>query len=563
MHRERRGARGIRALVIAWLIGLLACVGGAPAKRDAGAEVSPDGRTAPLLEGLGDFHHPITTSSPLAQRYFDQGLLLAYGFNHAEAVRSFQEAQRLDPDAAMPHWGEAFALGPNINAAMPDSAVPLAWAAIERARARAGSATERERDYIDALATRYVSEPVADRSALDVAFADAMRDVAARHRDDPDAQVLFAEALMDTTPWDYWQDNGEPRPEAVEILERLEAVLAAHPGHPGALHFYIHSVEAGRPHAGVPAAEKLDGMIPGAGHLVHMPAHIYVRVGRYRDASDANERAIASDDDYVTQCHAQGLYPVAYMPHNHHFLWYSASMEGRSARSIEAAHHVAANVDPQQMRQRGMGTLQHFYSLPYFALARFGRWEEVLAEPRPDLDLVYPIGIWHYARGYALARTGRLDAADEELTALRTASADPRLDGVTIWDINTARAVLDVAAAALAGEIAAELGDLETATGAFREAVVLEDALNYDEPPPWHAPVRQSLGAVLLAAGDARGAEAAYRQDLEVHPHNGWSLFGLREALRAEGRNSEADAIGRQFEHAWSRADVELTASRF
>ncbi len=518
---------------------------------------------APLFTGLGERSHPISTRVGLAQRYFDQGLMLAYGFNHAEAARSFREVQRLDPENPMGYWGEALVLGPNINnASMDEAQVRGAWSALQAALARIDRGTPAEQDYVRALAKRYGPEPVDDRAPLDRAYADAMREVARRHPDDLDAQTLFVEALMDTTPWNYWLDGREPKPITREMLATLEQVMERDPSHPLANHLYIHVVEAAYPERGVAAAERLPSVAPGAGHLVHMPAHIFIRVGRYADASDANERAIAADDDYVSQCHAQGLYPLAYVPHNHHFLWYAASMEGRSARAVEAAQEVARLVDEDRMREPGYGTLQHYYALPLYALTRFGRWTEILAQPSPAWELRYPRGVWHYARGVALARMGRTEAARVELGRLRAIAGESSLDGVTIWDINSTRSLLQIAAAVLQGEIAFESGDLDTAIARFEEATALEDALTYDEPPPWHAPVRQTLGAALLAAGRPGEAERVYREDLAKYPANGWSLFGLAAALEAQGRQEEAAAARAEFEVAWKRADVTLTDSR-
>lgn len=547
-------------LAIGWLAGCASDgpnVGAVEATKPAAAS----GPTAPLLEGLGDHHHPVDTDVALSQRYFDQGLMLAYGFNHAEAARSFREAQRLDPDCAMAYWGEALVLGPNINAAMEAADVPLAWKALQRARILAATAPESERAYIEALAARYLAQPPDDRSALDQAYADAMRELARRYPEDLDAQTLFAEALMDTTPWNYWLPDGEPRPVTNEILETLDRVLAVDPYHEGANHLYIHAVEAGRPEAGAGAADRLGGLAPGAGHLVHMPAHIYVRLGRYQDASEANERAIASDDSYVTQCHAQGVYPLSYMPHNHHFLWYSAAMEGRSARSIAAARHISDNVDTEMMAKPGYGALQHFYVMPWYAWVRFRKWDRILSSAPPESDLPYPTAVWHYARGMALARTGRSTEAESELDALSKLADDPRLDGVMIF-VNSTRNILGIARASLAAEIAAERGDIQEALALLGDAVELEDALTYDEPPPWHTPTRQSLGAALLDAGRAADAERVYREDLARYPANGWSLFGLQQALATQGRAEEAAETGRLFETAWRRADVSPDGSR-
>ena len=519
-------------------------------------------RLAPLLEGMGDHQVPITTRSPEAQRFFDQGLVLSYGFNHGEAARAFREAIRLDPDCAMCHWGLALVLGPNINATMDAADAPEAYAAARSAMQLAQKATEKEQQYIAALTTRYVAEPAETRDSLDLAYADAMRMLARRYPQDDDAATLFAEALMDTTPWDYWTD-GAPKPVTEEILSTLESVLKRNPEHPGANHFYIHTVEALRPEMGVDAADRLGRLVPGAGHLVHMPSHIYLRVGRYHDASLANEKAIAADDSYATQCRTQGMYPLAYMPHNHHFLWAAATLEGRSGIAIAAASHMAATANHEKIREAGYGTIQHFWITPLYCWTRFGKWDRILSQPAPPDDLLYPKGVWHYARGIALVRGKQLAEAAEELRRLQAIAETPELKAVTIWDINSTQDLLRIAVEVLAGELEAARGLIPKAVARLRKAVELEDGLNYDEPPPWHQPVRQSLGAILVEAGQPVAAEQVYHEDLERFPENGWSLYGLAQSLRAQEKYQAAKETNQRFQDAWERADVELTSSRF
>lgn len=529
--------------------------------QEVGDSKLPEGytKTAPVFRGMGDRNFPVTTDVPLARKYVNQGLVLSYGFNHAEAARSFREAQKLDPDCAMAYWGEALVLGPNINAPMNADSVSQARAALQKAKQHAAAASPREQDYIHALSARYAEQAAEDRSGLDQAYADAMRQLARKYPDDYDAKSLFAEALMTTTPWNYWLAGGEPKEITKEILTTLERVLARDPNHPMANHLYIHAVEAAHPEWGVACAERLGSLVPGAGHLVHMPSHIYVRVGRYADATDANERAVVVDDDYITQCHAQGLYPLAYVPHNHHFLWFSAAMEGNSKRSIDAARHVSMHVDQKKMREPGLGTLQHFYVLPLYALTRFGHWDEILQEPQPAADLKYPTGAWHFAYGMAQVRKGDVAAAARHLNALQQLAADEELDKVTIWETNSTRHILQIAEQTLAGELAAARGEHGEAVEHLRKAVELEDAMSYEEPPLWYAPTRQALGAMLLKARRPAEAEAVFREDLSQYPNNGWSLFGLRQALQAQGKTGEAVEVGDQFEQAWSRADVRLT----
>lgn len=517
----------------------------------------------PLLDNLGNHHHPISTQSKLAQRYFDQGLILAYGFNHAEAARSFKEAARLDPDCAMCYWGLAYVLGPNINAPMELDAVPEAWLALQKALELSKNASPKEKAYIEALAQRYSFKAVEDRQYLNIAYANAMRQVAQNYPEDLDAATLFVEALMDTTPWDYWNTDGTPKPEGAEMMATLDRVLMQNPNHPGANHLYIHAVEKGHPELGIVAADRLQNLVAGAGHLLHMPSHIYFRVGRYRDAVLSNQRAIEADKSYITQCHAQGLYPLGYVPHNHHFLWYAATMAGQSNIAMQAAHHTAEMADPNMMREPGYGTLQHYYSIPLYTQIKFGKWDEILAQSAPEKDLLYPTGVWHYARGMAFTAKGEKSQAAQELEQLKAIATNPVLEKVTIWDINSTASLLKIASEVLAGELAAKQENYEQAIAHLKTAVQLEDNLKYDEPPPWYSPTRQSLGAVLLEAGQASEAERIYREDLKTYPENGWSLRGLAKSLQAQGKTEEAQAVQQQFSQAWKDADVTLTASRF
>ena len=561
MHHSRHL---LTILAISAALVAMACSSEPPDALESTVDAPSEGeQVGPWLEGMGDHHHPITTDNPQTQRLFDQGMVLAYGFNHLEAERSFREAARLDPECAMCYWGIAFVRGPNINSMMDPENVPIAWEAMAKAKDLASSASEQEQGYIEALATRYVEDPPEDRSDLDLAYADAMRELATKYPDDHDAATLFAASLMDTTPWDYWLENGRPRPETVEVMATLEQVLETDPNHPGASHFYIHIVEKERPELAEAVADNLGRLAPGAGHLVHMPSHIYLRVGRYHDATVANQRAVEADDSYITQCRNQGLYPVMYMPHNWHYIWYAASVEGRSQVALEAAREMASRVDQQQMREPGLGAVQHYWITPLYAYIRFGKWDEILATPEPDEDLIYPRAVWHYSRGLARVRQGDLDDAETELAALSALAMEPELERVTVWDLNTTAALMDIALEVLTAEIAAGRGDYETAIDALTEATELEDALTYDEPPPWYQPARLTLGAVYLAADRPADAELVYRQDLEIFPDSGWALFGLQQSLAAQGKAAEADAVGEQFAVAWQYADVALDSSRF
>ena len=522
------------------------------------------GRLAPLLEGMGDLHFAVTTKDTMTQRFFNQGLVLSYAFNHKEAERAFLEAARLDPDCAMAYWGAALVLGPNINAAMDAAENATAYAAIQKAVALAPQASAKEQAFINALAQRYAATPPDSRAALDEAYANAMREVAQKYPDDADAAALFAEAAMDLHPWKYWEKDGQPKPWTPEIVSTIESGLQKWPQHPGLNHFYIHAVEASaEPARAMASAELLRDLVPAAGHLVHMPAHIFIRTGRYHDAVVANERAIAADSSYITQCHAQGMYPVTYVPHNHHFLSAAATFGGNSEKALMAAQHMAMNQDRQLMRKPGYGTLQHYMMIPLYAMIKFGKWEDILKEAAPDSDLLYPRGVWHFSRGMAYTRTNQLDKVAQELEKLKRIAADSSLMKVTIWDINTTFDLLQIAAAMLSGELAAQHRDFATAIKHLQRAVALEDNLTYDEPPPWYTPARHNLGAVLLEAGRAVEAQKVYEADLQKYPEKGWALFGLQQSLLAQKKNAEAAAAKKRLDQAWAGADVTLASSRF
>jgi tetratricopeptide (TPR) repeat protein len=521
---------------------------------------APTGELAPRLQNLGVHTFPVTTKSKKAQLFVNQGVNLAYGFNHAEAGRAFREAARLDPNCAMCYWGQAVVLGPNINVPMTPDDEPKAYELARKAVAMKARATPRERAYIDALAKRYTGRKE-DRAAANQAFADAMRDLARKYPADLDAQTMYAESLMDLRPWNYWTGDGRPHPGTEEIVATLEKVLARNKNHPGANHLYIHAVEATKsPERAEAAADRLGPLMPGAGHMVHMPSHIYQRVGRYADAVAANVAAAKADEDYISQCRAQGLYPMVYYPHNIHFLWYAATAEGRSKEAIEAARKTASRVSDEQLD--ALPLLGAFRVVPVYALARFGKWDEVLAEPVPADRHLFMKGISHYTRGLAFLGKGNLDAAEKELDEVRRIAADKALD-FTLFSPNSAAAIFAPAPEVLAGELAARRKQYDIAIAHLSRAVRLEDSLFYTEPEEWHYPARQALGAVLLEAGRAREAETVYWDDLRRHADNGWSLFGLAQALRAQDKKAEADAVQARFDKAWSRADVKLSASRF
>jgi tetratricopeptide (TPR) repeat protein len=519
--------------------------------------------TVPLYTNLGNHRHPITTSVPRAQDYFNQGMRLVFGFNHGEAVRAFREAQRLDPSCAMCFWGEALAHGPHVNAPMDSAGGVAAWAALERAVALAPKAPAAERAYIKALEARYARTAPADRAALDSAYATAMGRLVAEYPDDLDATTLYAEALMDLRPWAYWQKDGTPYPQTDIIVRQLERVLAKNPNHPGACHYYIHAVEAVDPQKAVPCAERLATLMPGAGHMVHMPAHIYIRVGRYADAINSNVHAVHADESYIASERPSGIYPVGYYPHNYHFLSFAATMAGRSEAALEAARKLVANVPVEVARQ--VPPFEQLRPYDVLVLTRFGRWDDVLQRPLPPADLRVTTGLVYYARGVAHAAKSQWTEAVAALDTVKliAAGTNPADQTAMTSGEGENKVVMDIAMHGLMGEIAFRQGKLDDATAHFREAARLEDGFNYVEPPQWFYPVRASLGAVLLKAGKPAEAEVVYREDLRRFPENGWSLFGLEASLRAQGKTTEADAVRGRWQKAWSSADIQLTASAF
>ncbi len=548
----------VECALVAVLSGLVLVAGVAEAKSQT--KPTPRPPNVALQTNLGTHHFPITTASKPAQRYFDQGIRLTYAFNHAEAIRSFEEALRHDPSAVMAYWGIANALGPNINAGMTPAQERRAVQALAKARAGAKKLSRREREYVAALSYRY-SEAIGDhRKALDQKYAEAMRVLAHRRPSDLDAATLYAEALMNLSPWDYWTRDGRPKPHTLDIVATLERVLKHNPNHPGACHYYIHAVEASpQPERALPCADRLPALMPGAGHLVHMPAHIYMRLGRYAAAVERNLHAAHVDITYLRDRGAGEFYGMSYYPHTLHFLWAALLMEGRSREAAKAAAEITKTVTPAMVADRP--ELELLSPTSWFGHVRFGRWQAVLDEPAPPPALRYATGMWHFARGLAFSRLNRPEQADEER----------RLLGIVVDQMpasrkvgsNSARALLEVAEHLLVGELAAARDQEELAVQELETALAVEESLTYEEPPAWALPVRQLLGAVYLSFGRAAEAEQVYREDLRRQPHNGWSLFGLTQALTAQ-RKPEAAAVAQQrFRSAWARADVDLPASRF
>jgi len=503
---------------------------------------------APRLQNLGVHAFPISTRVERAQLFMNQGLNLTYGFNHAEAARAFAEAARLDPDAAMAFWGQALVLGPNINAPMDAESEPKAHALAQKAVAMKASASPREQAYIDALALRYTGRGE-DRRKADRAYAEAMGRVVAAFPDDLDAQTLYAEALMDLRPWNYWTRDGVAYSETREIQATLERVLARHENHPGALHLWVHLWEStDTPERAEKEADRLLPLMPGAGHIVHMPAHIYQRVGRHADVIRVNQMAAKADEDYIAQCQAQGLYPLAYYPHNLHFIWMGATASGQKALALESAYRLA-NAIPQEALA-SVPILQGFVVVPYWAMVRFGEWDRILADAGPRHETPFTLGVWRFARAMALTAKDRLDEAERELVELTSLAADPVLAGQTTFSNNTGRAILRIAPEVVAGEIAARRKDWDGAVLHLDRAIRYEDSLIYQEPPDWPAPVRQNLAAVLLAAGRPDEAEAVLWEDLKKNPENVWSLTDLVQALHALNRPEEAAAAQARLDKA-------------
>jgi len=520
---------------------------------------------APLFDGMGDHTHPITTNNKYVQRYFDQGLTIDFAFNHAESARSFRAGQTLDPNCAMCFWGEALALGPNINVTsngsviMADQERLAAYEAIQKAVSLKNKVSEKERDFIDALATRYNGDTASPRGPLDLAYAEAMRKLSNKYPEDDDAASLFAESLMNTMPWDYWIDADIPKPLTVEAIETLEKVMARNPRHPMALHLYIHAVESSsQPERAEAAADILLDLVPGAGHLVHMPSHIYWRVGRYADASESNIMAAAVDEAYIAACNAQGFYPAAYYPHNIHFLWASSSMEGRSEIAIEAGEKVAKNVRLEMIDQ--FPGVEFFKTVPMLSLVQFGLWDRVLELDPPAERLEYANAIWHYARSVAYSNKGNIESAQKEremIESLKDTNDVLHLDSIYY----PASMLLEIADSLALGEIAISNNDYQSAIQYFSNAVSVQDALPYTEPPFWYYPTRLSLGKAYLLSDQADEAEVVFKENLKRYPRNGWALYGLIQAL--ETQNKDSSMVQEQFDIIWQNADVELTSSRF
>ncbi|MDH5738766.1 MAG: hypothetical protein OEY77_00410 [Nitrospira sp.] len=523
------------------------------------AAAEPSLPQVPLYDNLGTHHHPITTSSIKTQQYFDQGLRMVYAFNHQEAVLAFEAAARLDPTAAMAYWGVALALGPNINTAMDKADERRAWEAVQKAKFQSAHVSATEQAYIEAISTRYSQQSQA-RGLLDKAYAEAMRGVWRQFPDDPDAGVLFAEALMDLQSWDLWTAGGQPRPGTDEIVLTLESILARFSDHPGACHYYIHSVEGSpKPERALDCAERLPGLMPGAAHIVHMPAHIYMRLGRYHEASEQNAKAVHANEDYLAGRRLTGDYADGYHTHNLHFLWSAFVMEGRKTEALKVARQLTKTINEEKARRDKWKEL--YLPTPLWSMIRFGQWDVLLRELPPPKTLRLQQAMWRLGRGMALAASGRLPGAEGEHFVL--AGLAKRIGRDRTAEEKTERALMKIAERLLAGEIAMHSNKLDEAITTLSDALKLEDALPYSEPPLWPIPIRHYLGALLLKSRQFSRAESVYRADLGKNPQNGWAYYGLLQSLRAQQKGREAARIEAQFKKAWAQADVTLTSSRF
>ena len=549
LRRFARLNKGIGLVFVLCLIFVLGFSTSAQHQHHTSSKSEP----AKLIPGAGNLNHPVSTKNAAAQEFFNQGLALIYGFNHEEARRAFVRASQLDPQLAMAHWGIALAVGPNYNETEVDPArLESAVAALDRARELAADQSERERDYIAALTRRFRLKTDLKKCAVD--YKDAMAALHQKYPDDLDAAVLYADSMMNLTPWQLWTKDGKPTEFTTEIVTVLESALKRDSNHIGANHLYIHAVEASK-EAGraLPSADRLGKLAPSSGHLVHMPSHIYIRTGDYQSAAKVNEAAAKVDLEYIKRTGVRGMYPAMYYSHNLHFLIESYGRSGNYGLANRSAKRLEENV---REHLKEMPMLEAFLPSAIFVHLRFYRWDEVLKLPEPGSDAPVTGAFWHFARGVALAGKGKIDEAQKERQILGQRSKD--LPGETPFGLNTAISVLKLSEQVLDARIAAAKGNREVAVAAWRNAVAAQDALNYDEPPGWYYPVRESLGAALLIKGSAAEAEQVFRRDLENNPRNGRSLFGLAESLKKQGKTQEAQAAQREFETAWKNADSKL-----
>ena len=515
---------------------------------------------APLLDGYDVIDYPITTQDTLVQRYFNQGMALAYAFNHAEAARSFYYATKLDSTCAMAYLGYAYVLGPNYNAGMEPDNYERAYDAIKKAKAFSVNATQKEREFIDAMAKRYTAQSQDNRSSLDSDYSKAMKQLYDKHPDDSEISALYAESLMNLHPWDLNEKDGTEKSWTVELVTLLESLIKKHPKHPGAHHFYIHAVEASSSPERSNASAKIfdEGLVSGSGHLLHMPSHTYIRTGEYHKGILSNIAAVKADSTYVTTCHAQGAYPLAYYPHNYHFMAATATLEGNSHWAMIGANKVSEHVHPEIMKQPGWGTLQHYYTIPYYVAVKFKKWDEILNMNLETFDLKYPKAIKHYAEGMAHLGKGNMDKAKVELKQLELLAKDESLKETTVWNINSMYELAQIAQKVLKAEILAKQGDFDTSITLLKEAVKMEDALNYNEPPDWFFSIRHHLGAIEIEAVKYENAIKTYSEDLKRLPNNGWAQHGLMVAYEKLNDVENLNKTKALFEKSWAYADVQL-----
>jgi tetratricopeptide (TPR) repeat protein len=517
----------------------------------AGTSQASEGqRPVTLMAGLGDWHHPVATRNKEAQEFFDQGLRLIYAFNHDEAARSFHKAAELDRSLAMAYWGIAEAVGPNYNDPASEDRFKEAHEAIQKGVDLSANAPPNEQAYIAAMAKRFPADPKADLKKAAEDYRDAMREVVKNYPDDLDAATLFAESGMDLHPWGLWHKDGAPEEGTEEIVATLESVIRREPNHLGALHYYIHAVEASNsPERALAAANRLASLAPAAGHIVHMPAHVYIRTGDYAAAVKTNQEAAVADRAYLKSSGVEGIYPMMYYSHNLHFIAMCSAMDGDYAESKKAAHMLAEHVGPAV---KMMPPLEGFMTIPMAVEVRFHKWDEILAMKAPDPEMKAAVGFWHFARGMALAGKGKADEAEAEYKVVAEAEKATSPDVIFQMPINNkTKDILKIAENVLGAQVALARKDNTAAVSMLREAVAVQDTLKYDEPQDWFFPVRESLGGVLLMSGDAKGAEQVFRDDLAKNPRNPRSLFGLHRALQEQGRDSDAWFVERQFRESW------------
>ncbi|TNJ42891.1 hypothetical protein KFZ70_16330 [Tamlana fucoidanivorans] len=515
---------------------------------------------APLLDGYDVVNYPITTSNELVQRYFNQGLALAYAFNHAEAARSFYYATKLEPDCAMAYFGFAYVLGPNYNAGMEPDNYERAYEAIQKAKSLSKYASKKEQAFIEVMAKRYAPVPPEDRMPLDITYSNALKKLSAKYPEDAEIKTFYVESLMNLHPWDLFDKSGQPKPWAPEIVSTLEDIIKHNPKHPGAHHFYIHAVEmSNTPERANTSAQLFDdGLVSGSGHLLHMPSHTYIRTGEYHKGTLSNIAAVKADSTYVSACHAQGAYPLGYYPHNYHFLAATATLEGNSYWAMIGAQKVSNHVHPDIMKEPGWGTLQHYYSIPYYVAIKFKMWDAILNMKLESYNLPYPKAIRHYAEGMAYLGKGNIEQAKAELNALNTLKNNAQLKEITIWEINNVADLVNIAYNVLNAEIMAHECNLTDSIKTLKETVAMEDALNYNEPPDWFFSIRHHLGEVQIQAKQYEDAIKTYKKDLFYFPKNGWAHHGLKKAYTAINDQENLEQINKELLKSWAFADFDI-----